>query len=241
MVNELELLFPGLRGTAYGVTSPPDRKYNCIAWAAGDTRRWWWPDPPPDDEGYHWPPGVSNEETVAAFIAVFVTLGYEPCDETAVELGWERVALYATADGVPTHAARQLHLRQQLLVAEQFQLFCAIINGRGVGGIAVSRKSSPRSGNMLLEFALSSTLLFLIMFLPLSVVVPLFLALLVNIPLRGIQGFRMAYYLPVITSWGKKLTRATFTSSPVAARSRSAWRISGRFASSCEGTPTASG
>ena len=48
--------------------------------------------------------------------------------------------------------------------------------------------------------ALTNSLLFLIMFLPLSVVVPLFLALLVNIPLRGIQGFRMAYYLPVITS-----------------------------------------
>ncbi|NYE69707.1 carbohydrate ABC transporter permease [Microlunatus parietis] len=48
--------------------------------------------------------------------------------------------------------------------------------------------------------ALGNSLLFLIMFLPLSVVVPLLLALLVNIPLRGIQAFRMAYYLPVITS-----------------------------------------
>lgn len=108
MVNDPESHFPGLGGTDYRVTSPSDRKYNCIAWAAGDTRRWWWPDPPPGDEGYHWPPRASNEETVAAFIAAFATLGYGPCAGEVVEPGWERIALYATADSVPTHAARQL-------------------------------------------------------------------------------------------------------------------------------------
>jgi hypothetical protein len=108
MVNELETLFPGLRGTEYRVTSPKERKYNCIGWAAGDTGRWWWPDPPPDDEGYHWPAGAPHEETLAAFIAAFAVLGYVPCEGDAAEAGWERVALYASADGVPTHAARQL-------------------------------------------------------------------------------------------------------------------------------------
>lgn len=48
--------------------------------------------------------------------------------------------------------------------------------------------------------ALANTFLFLIMFVPLTVVAPLFLALLVNIKLRGIQTFRMLYYLPVVTS-----------------------------------------
>jgi hypothetical protein len=108
MVNALEILFPGLRGTDYRLMSPRDRKYNCIAWAAGDNRRWWWPDPPPDDEGYYWPPGVPNEETVIAFVAALATLGYLSCEGEAAEAGWERVALYATADGVPMHAARQL-------------------------------------------------------------------------------------------------------------------------------------
>jgi hypothetical protein len=108
MVNDIETLFPGLDATDYRVTSPKDRRYNCIAWAAGDLRRWWWPDPPPDDEGYYWPPGVSNEETLAAFVAAFATLSYTPCDGDAVEAGQQRIALYATADGVPTHAARQL-------------------------------------------------------------------------------------------------------------------------------------
>jgi hypothetical protein len=108
MVNELETLFPALRGTAYRLTSSKDRKYNCIAWAAGDLERWWWPGAPPEDEGYYWPAGGPHAETVAAFAAAFATLGYAACAGEAVEAGWERIALYATADGVPTHAARQL-------------------------------------------------------------------------------------------------------------------------------------
>ena len=107
-MNALEALFPGLRETNHLLTSPRDRKYNCIAWAAGDTRRWWWPDPQPDDEGYYWPPEASNDENLATFVAVFMQLGYQPCDGEAAEPGWERIALYATGDSVTTHAARQL-------------------------------------------------------------------------------------------------------------------------------------
>jgi hypothetical protein len=40
MRERIERIFPALRGTAYQVTSPPDKKYNCIAWAAGDTVDW---------------------------------------------------------------------------------------------------------------------------------------------------------------------------------------------------------
>jgi len=48
--------------------------------------------------------------------------------------------------------------------------------------------------------AVANSFAFLLLYLPLAVVVPLFLALLVNRKLPGIQGFRVAYYLPVITS-----------------------------------------
>jgi hypothetical protein len=108
MVNDLESLFPVLSTATYRVTSPKDRKYNCIAWAAGDPRRWWWPNPPPDDEGYYWPAGAPHEETVATFVAAFATLGFAPCEEDTIEPGQERIALFAIADGAPTHAARQL-------------------------------------------------------------------------------------------------------------------------------------
>lgn len=48
--------------------------------------------------------------------------------------------------------------------------------------------------------ALANTFAFMLMFLPFAVILPLFLAMLVNNKLRGIQFFRAAYYLPVVTS-----------------------------------------
>lgn len=48
--------------------------------------------------------------------------------------------------------------------------------------------------------AVLNSFAFLLLYLPLAVVIPLFLALLVNLKLPGIQAFRVAYYLPVITS-----------------------------------------
>jgi hypothetical protein len=105
MVTPLHEVFPGLLGTVYRVTSPADPDYNCIAWAAGVTDDWWWPHPEP---WAFWPPGVTRERTVAAFEEAFAWLGYTPCEGEAYETGFEKVALYATADGRPTHMARQL-------------------------------------------------------------------------------------------------------------------------------------
>lgn len=48
--------------------------------------------------------------------------------------------------------------------------------------------------------AFANTVLFLVLFLPLVVVLPLLLAVLVNRRVRGIAAFRLAYYLPVVTS-----------------------------------------
>lgn len=107
MVEPIEDVFPGLGTSAFRVTSPATRDYNCIAWAAGDTARWWWPDLDPDNDAIFWPAGVIAEETLEAFVAVFVTLGYAPCIGEELELGFEKVALFANG-GIPTHAARQL-------------------------------------------------------------------------------------------------------------------------------------
>lgn len=48
--------------------------------------------------------------------------------------------------------------------------------------------------------ALANSFAFLAMLVPMAVVLPLFLAILVNQRLRGIQLFRVLYYLPVVTS-----------------------------------------
>jgi hypothetical protein len=107
MVGRIEEVFPGLRGSGYKVTSPPEDTYNCIAWAAGDATRWWWPDEPGHPDSSHWPPDVPRSETLDAFRQAFATLGYSVCDDDRLEVGYEKVALFAL-EGVPAHAARQL-------------------------------------------------------------------------------------------------------------------------------------
>jgi hypothetical protein len=108
MTQEIEALFSKLQTSPYRITSPRTRDYNCIAWAAGDTRYWWWPDADPDNDAIFWPAAVAREETVAAFQAAFATLGYQPCPSDSLEPGFEKVALFVGADGLPSHAARQL-------------------------------------------------------------------------------------------------------------------------------------
>jgi hypothetical protein len=108
MVAEIERLFPHLHAGNYRVTSPAGDAYNCIAWAAGDTANWWWPDDPSAPDKGHWPQGVVRAETLAAFQDAFATLGYIVCPDAALEVGCEKVAVFADPSGAVTHAARQL-------------------------------------------------------------------------------------------------------------------------------------
>jgi len=98
-------LFPQLRDDTFEVTSPRDARYNCVAWAAGDTTRWWWPGEPPFS---FWPAGVTREESIASFVDAFSTLGYEEARSGDLEQDQEKVALFVSNDGIPTHMARQL-------------------------------------------------------------------------------------------------------------------------------------
>ena len=97
---QLRELFPALDD--FSVTSPEEGRYNCVAWAAGVNTRWWWP-----DASSYWPPEAPLESNVAAFIAVFRAIGYEPCDNGSLQDGFEKVAIYESASGVK-HMARQL-------------------------------------------------------------------------------------------------------------------------------------
>lgn len=106
MVKPLDEVFPGLAGSGYQVTSPRNGDYDCIAWAAGDTHLWWWPGKDATKE--YWPPGVPRERTSGAFVAAFASLGNVLCENDGLEGGYEKIALFADADGRPTHAARQL-------------------------------------------------------------------------------------------------------------------------------------
>ena len=106
MVNPLQRTFPGLARGGYRVTSPRDKRYNCIAWAAGDTRNWWWP--VPEAKEVFWDSGVAPLETLPAFRDAFARLGYVVCEGDELEAGFEKIALFANNQGIPLHAARQL-------------------------------------------------------------------------------------------------------------------------------------
>ena len=95
--------FPRLNPDNHHISSPASIDYNCIAWAASvDDQRW---EPPP--HGF-WPPGVPSAYTLAAYSTAYATLGYQRCSDGTFEAKFEKIVLFADANGVPTHAARQL-------------------------------------------------------------------------------------------------------------------------------------
>jgi hypothetical protein len=104
-MEKFQQLFPRLREGEFEITSPKDVRYNCVAWAAGDMRRWWWPEEPPFS---CWRPMAMREELVSTFIDAVGTLGYELAYSGGHEPGFEKVAIFASTDRVPTHMARQL-------------------------------------------------------------------------------------------------------------------------------------
>ncbi len=83
--------FPRLEESPHFITSPVARSYNCVAWAAEEDDKFWWPGP--NNYGY-WPPGVPREETLAAFIAAFETLGYSACGNPSREAEVEKIAIF---------------------------------------------------------------------------------------------------------------------------------------------------
>ncbi len=98
----LERFFPRLQQTNYEITSPRTTDYNCIAWAAADVTKMWWPGE------YYWPVGMPINDRVEIFVRTFCEcLGYEKCDGGNLEIGYEKVAIYADS-GRTKHMARQL-------------------------------------------------------------------------------------------------------------------------------------
>ena len=99
--------FPNLTNSTFWPTSDEHPYYNCIAWAAErgpDEQEWWWP----EGDGATWPPNVHRKLSLSSFIQAFGTLGYELCLDGVREAGWQKVVIYLSSDGTPTHMARQL-------------------------------------------------------------------------------------------------------------------------------------
>ena len=101
MTDALSEIFPKLTKGNSSVTSPKDHAYNCVAWAAGKTDAWW-------DHLYgYWPENAKQDGSIAAYVGVFMSLGYERCPTSNYEPGFEKLAIFGNA-GQFTHVARQL-------------------------------------------------------------------------------------------------------------------------------------
>lgn len=103
--DDIEASFPGLRSVVWSVTSPSDADYNCVAWAASETGRWW---DPASETGYFWPPETPRLLSLPSMVTALATVGFEPCEDAELESDFEKVTIYTTAQGWPTHVARQL-------------------------------------------------------------------------------------------------------------------------------------
>jgi hypothetical protein len=56
----------------------------------------------------YWPPGIPRVVSIDIFARAFGSLGYVLCDTAALEVGFEKIAIYADQRDRPTHVARQL-------------------------------------------------------------------------------------------------------------------------------------
>jgi len=99
----LERSFPKLRTMPYVLTSPTDPQYNCVAFAVGDLSQFWYD---VNINGYYWPPGARSADTIEGWKDVFEIHGYRETIDRSLESEYEKIAIYASADG-PEHVARQ--------------------------------------------------------------------------------------------------------------------------------------
>lgn len=112
-LQEFENQFPRIRGTKFQITSPSTPTYNCFAWAAGDNGAIWEPVPGvagsgSTQGGYFWPAGTLVMKSLDAFVRAFEHYDYLQCADGSFEEGFEKIAIFESQEGTPSHAARQL-------------------------------------------------------------------------------------------------------------------------------------
>ncbi len=118
--------------------------YNCIAWAAGNGEQWW--QPTFGVSGFYWPEDLPEDLRVETFCELYRRFGgYEPCSSTALEAGFEKIALYADDVGDVAHVARQLangHWTSKLGALEDIEHVTAEALEADYGKIACALKRS---------------------------------------------------------------------------------------------------
>ena len=99
---QLIRIFPNLANEDFEIVCPPCERYNCLAYAVGDTSQPW-SDEPQD----YWPPEVLRDPTIAGLERLFRWLGLRKRDRSMLEVGYQKVALYGN-QGLWNHVALQM-------------------------------------------------------------------------------------------------------------------------------------
>ena len=94
--------FPKLSSEEFEIVERASERYNCIAYAAGDTSKWW-----DHNRNHYWPTPATRSNSIESLKEVFVSLGFEQCHDSSAENGYQKVALYEE-QGVWKHAAVQI-------------------------------------------------------------------------------------------------------------------------------------
>ena len=100
---ELEIKWPKLTSANYKKTSEATARYNCLAFANDNERKWW-------EAGlhgglYYWPESVPD--TLEGWVRLFEVQGYECTTNRAIEPRFEKVAIYVDLkDLLPGHVAK---------------------------------------------------------------------------------------------------------------------------------------
>ena len=76
--------FPNLHSAGYEKRSRRDKHYNCIAYAAGDLRRWW------DHVSGYWPDGATEGDETECLVEAFAAVGFEKCISSPLKNSLDR-------------------------------------------------------------------------------------------------------------------------------------------------------
>lgn len=100
---ELEAKWPKLNPTNYKKTSEATGRYNCLAFANDNERKWW-------EAGlhgglYYWPENIPD--TLEGWVRLFADQGYEVTTNREIDSRFEKVAIYVDLkDMLPGHVAK---------------------------------------------------------------------------------------------------------------------------------------
>lgn len=97
---ELQERFPKLNANNHKRVSRATARYNCLAFANGDERKWW---EPLNGGRYRWPSNAKRDTLLLTVAGIFKAEGYTETDNRDVESGYAKVALYVDLEDVDSY------------------------------------------------------------------------------------------------------------------------------------------